>query len=76
MQGFSKTCQRQEIRKWGRSIMAIFPRLEDLWGDQQKYVWIAKVKSDYFCLESQVQNVEFSLESTRSLYRLKNEEIS
>ena len=60
--GISKVCQEQEIRKGGGQVSTVtFPRLEDLRATWKKHSWVAKVRSDYFCLQNQAENVELSL---------------
>lgn len=59
--GISKICHEQEVRKWGQVSTVTFPRLEDLCVTWKKHIWVAKVRSDYFCLQSQVENLELSL---------------
>ena len=55
--GISKICQGQEVRKWGRGS----PVTSLLCVTEKKHTWITEVRSDYFHLESQAENVELSL---------------
>ena len=58
--GISKICQGQEVRKWGQGS-PVNLRLKDLCVTENKHTWISEVRSGYFCLESQAENVELSL---------------
>lgn len=61
MQGISKICQGQEVRKWGQGSPVTPLRLKDLCVTENKHTWISKVRSGYFYLESQGENVELRL---------------